>query len=187
MAFCLTCQAQVETIARTQGGVTLVCCGLCGLPIEEVEVPTPEPASQPQPKAAPAPEAARPPHVLFIDDDRMLTRILGRVLEERGFRVSTAADGATGFASARQEKPDLILCDLAMPGLDGYEVCRRCRADETLRATPIILFTATRDPELSMQAFVAGADVALTKPVDANKLVTVLQASLALKARRSGA
>lgn len=185
MAFCLTCQAQVQTIARTQGGVALVCCGLCGLPIEEVEAPRPKRA--PQPAAVPPPEPATLPHVLFIDDDTRLTRILGRVLQERGFRVSTAADGATGLACAQRETPDLILCDLTMPGLDGYEVCRRCREDESLRATPIILFTATRDPELSMQAFVAGADVALTKPVDASKLVTVLQAALALRARRSGA
>jgi DNA-binding response OmpR family regulator len=90
------------------------------------------------------PEAGsdRPPRVLVIDDDPALHELLRIHLEDAGFEVLEALDGATGVAAAVEKKPDLVVLDLLMPGMSGFEVAHALRANQATRQTPIIVLTA---------------------------------------------
>ena len=144
--------------------------------------------------AAPAPAQGRPPttegppvapaKVLCIDDDRFILDLLAATLTEHCFVPLTAADGPTGIAMAQVEHPRLILVDIVMPAMDGFEVCRRLKADPRTQGIPLIILTARTDLKLNIKAFRVGADLALTKPVQPEKLMATLQTALALKQAR---
>ena len=97
----------------------------------------------------------------------------------------TAPDGPTGLALAAAERPRLILVDIMLPGMDGFEVCRRLKADPLTAAIPLIILTGLTDTNLNAKAFRAGADLALTKPFEPEKLIATLRAALALKQRQA--
>ena len=144
-------------------------------------------APVPAPAAAPrgAAEAPPPPaKVLCIDDDRLILDLLATTLTAHGFEPLTAADGPTGIALAQAERPRLILVDIMMPEMDGFEVCRRLKADLRTHTIPLIILTASADPKLHIQAFRAGADLALTKPFQPERLIATLRAALAMKLGR---
>jgi signal transduction histidine kinase len=103
--------------------------------------------------------------ILVIDDEptqRLLTR---EALEQRGYRVEEAESGEAGLAHARQLKPALILLDVMMPGMDGFEVCRQIRTDPDLGRTPVVIVTALEDMESIEIGFRAGATDFITKPI----------------------
>ncbi len=103
--------------------------------------------------------------ILVIDDEptqRMLTQ---EALSQRGYRVEEAASGEAGLETARRLKPDLILLDVLMPGMDGFEVCRAIRADETLHRTPVVIVTALEDLNSIEIGFKAGATDFIAKPI----------------------
>lgn len=141
--------------------------------------------------AAPAPSAAAsrgaaetpppPAKVLCIDDDHLILNLLSATLTTHGFVPLTAPDGPTGIAMAQAERPRLILVDIMMPEMDGFEVCRRLKADVRTHDIPLIILTARTDPKLNIQAFRVGADLALTKPIAPEKLIGTLRAALALR------
>jgi DNA-binding response OmpR family regulator len=123
-------------------------------------------------------------HILIVDDNRSLVRIMEHLLQKEGFRVLTAFDGAEGLAKARQERPDLIILDIAMPKLNGYEVCRLLQSDSHTAAIPVLMLTvkgqldpATEERDLDtrikeqMDGFEAGATDFLSKPVKAKDLL----------------
>jgi DNA-binding response OmpR family regulator len=151
-------------------------------------------SAAPAPAAAPAraPEAPRttaeaPPgttKILCIDDDRFVLDWLAMTLKTHGFVPLTALDGPTGIALAQAEVPRLIVVDIMMPEMDGFEVCRRLKDDMRTHAIPLIILTARTDPKLNIQAFRSGADLALTKPIQPDKLMATLRAALALKQDR---
>ena len=116
-----------------------------------------------------------PPRILVADDNPMNVDILQTRLAAHGYEVVTAADGEEALARARDAEPDLILLDVMMPKLDGFDVCRRLRADPTLPFVPIILVTAKGDPKDIVAGLEAGADEYLTKPVDQAALVARVQ------------
>lgn len=113
--------------------------------------------------------------ILYIDDDRLLLTLCSNVLEQHGYRALIAPDGPLGIETAQQVRPDVILLDLAMPGMDGLEVCRRVRRIPTLRDTPIILFTAHQDLKLDGLALAAGATLTLRKTYDTVELVNSIR------------
>ena len=91
-----------------------------------------------------APEAIHPPKrptVLCIDDDAIVLRFFQAFLESSGYRALATTDGLQGLALAHQDLPDMILLDVMMRGLSGFDICRKFRADPALRAIPIILLT----------------------------------------------
>jgi signal transduction histidine kinase len=108
--------------------------------------------------------------VLYVEDNRDNQRLVQRVLGARGYQVLIAEDGAEGVALARESRPDLVLVDLGIPGLDGYETTTRLRGFAHLRGVPIVALTADGSPGARERALVAGCDGYLVKPIDARRL-----------------
>ncbi len=114
-------------------------------------------------------------HILIVEDEANIASFARMYLEAAGFRVSHADRGDTGLAMAQQHQPDLILLDLMLPGLDGYEVTRRLRGDD---ATPIIMLTARDDAVDKVVGLELGADDYVTKPFNPRELVARVRAVL---------
>ncbi len=113
--------------------------------------------------------------VLIVDDEKNITDILKFILEKDGYRTMVAYDGPTGLQKALEENPDLILLDVMLPGMDGFEICRLVRAK---RSTPIIMLTA-RDEEVDkVLGLELGADDYITKPFSNRELLARVKANL---------
>lgn len=109
--------------------------------------------------------------ILVIDDHPETLSIIQRVLQQQGYRVLGARSGFRGLSLADSEDPDLILVDGMMPEIDGWEVCRRLRAEPKSADIPIIMFTAVDEAEKKLAGFDAGADDYLTKPTEPAELL----------------
>lgn len=127
--------------------------------------------------------------ILIVDDNRALVRAAERVLQKHGFDVLTAFDGLEGLEKARAEKPDLIILDIVMPRMNGYEVCHQLKNDPTIAHTPIIILSVKGEtdktkvaPVIGLReisaAFKSGASNFLTKPVTANDLLDAVKSEL---------
>jgi two-component system, cell cycle response regulator DivK len=121
--------------------------------------------------------------ILIVEDNEMNRDVLSRQLARRGHRVETAADGLRGLAAAREHAPALILLDLGLPGIDGWECARRLKADAATRDIPIIALTAHAMVGDRQKALEAGCDDFDTKPID---LAVLLEKVTRLLARGSG-
>jgi two-component system, cell cycle response regulator len=110
------------------------------------------------------------PIILVIDDEPGVRNVLDALLTYDGYRPYLAADGEQGLALAAQLQPDVILLDVMMPKLDGYEVCRRLRADPVLREVTILMITALSAREAKLDGINAGADDFINKPIDSMEL-----------------
>ena len=110
--------------------------------------------------------------ILVIEDTENNRRILNDLLTNAGFEVIEATDGEKGVAMAAERRPDLILMDIQLPGLDGYEVTRRIKADPALRAIPIIAVTSYALSGDEDKARDAGCDAYVTKPIDTRNFAT---------------
>jgi len=113
--------------------------------------------------------------------------MLARRLARRGYLVLTATDGQRGIDMTREHLPDLILMDMSLPGLDGWEATRRLKSDPATRAIPIVALTAHAMPGDRQKAIEAGCDDYHTKPVDFESLVRKMLAFLAERAPDNGA
>lgn len=122
--------------------------------------------------------------ILVVDDTLENVRILQCLLEPLGFLVDVAQDGPSGLASARTHLPDLILLDIAMPVMDGFEVCRQLKADKALRGIPVIFLTACIETESLVQGFTAGAVDYVTKPFRIGELAARVRTHVELKRTR---
>jgi class 3 adenylate cyclase len=122
-----------------------------------------------------------PPRILIVDDTPANVHILHARLRAHGYDIVVATDGEEALAAVQETRPDLILLDVMMPKLDGFEVCRRLRADASLPFTPIILVTAKTDPQDIVAGLEAGGDEYLTKPVDHAALVARVKSMLRIK------
>lgn len=115
------------------------------------------------------------PTILVVDDDPSLNELLAYNLSSLGFRVVTAKDGAEGLRTFFEERPDLVVLDVAMPKMDGYEVCARIRE---LSNVPIIMLTARGMEQDTVRGLEAGADDYVTKPVRINEFAARVRAVL---------
>jgi CheY-like chemotaxis protein/class 3 adenylate cyclase len=122
-----------------------------------------------------------PARILIVDDNPTNVKVLQTRLAAEGYEVITAGDGEEALATARQHTPDLILLDVMMPKLDGFEVCRRLRADPSFPFTPIVLVTAMADSKDIVAGLEAGGDEYLTKPVDHAALAARVRSMLRIK------
>ena len=124
---------------------------------------------------------ARPPAVLVVDDDENVRHVFERMLSTHGYSVSSASDGTTALEAVRRQPPDVVLLDVSMPGVDGFEICKRLKRDQLTRLTPVILVSAIDARAARIAAFAAGADDFLSKPADATELLTRVGAAARLK------
>jgi len=109
--------------------------------------------------------------ILIIDDEMDMRKMATARLVKAGYVVIQAGNGNTGLEMVRSEKPDMVLLDLAMPGIDGEEVCRRIKADETIKHIPVMLFTVSILKPISERAKEMGADDFIAKPFDSKELL----------------
>jgi CheY-like chemotaxis protein len=117
--------------------------------------------------------------ILLVEDNEMNRDMLSRRLARRGYEVIIAVDGEQGVAMARSETPALILMDMSLPGLDGWEATRRIKAVPETRAIPVIALTAHAMSGDREKAIGAGCDDFDTKPVDFTRLIEKIEALLA--------
>jgi len=115
------------------------------------------------------------PRILVVDDEPQLTRVLRTGLKSRGYEVRAAADGLAGFEAFNDWHPDLVITDLAMPNVDGLELCRRLRA---VSQVPIIVLSAKGEEKTKVEALDLGADDFITKPFGIDELLARVRASL---------
>ena len=116
--------------------------------------------------------------VLIIDDTEAMRDVISDILSAEGYEVTSAADGAAGLREAAALHPDLILCDIMMPGMNGYEVLSVLRREPSTAVTPVIFLTGLGGPEDLRAAMNLGADDYLLKPVHANVLIAAVAARL---------
>ena len=119
--------------------------------------------------------------ILLVEDNEMNRDMLSRRLLRRGYEVLIAVDGSEGVSKAQAERPDLVLMDMSLPGIDGWEATRQLKADSAIRNTPVIALTAHAMEGDRQRALDAGCDDYETKPVDIDRLVTKIDALLAAK------
>ncbi len=122
--------------------------------------------------AAAAPAAVR---ILWIDDDRLLLTFGKDALDQLGYQTLTATDGVSGIGLAQRERPDLIILDVLMPNLDGYEICRRLRADPALKDIPVLLLTALEERMVDLWGREAGATFSMHKPARPEHMVSIIE------------
>jgi len=117
--------------------------------------------------------------ILIVDDDVDTLRLVGLMLQRQGYQITAATGGEQGLEKAFEERPDVILLDVMMPEMDGYEVTRRLRKNPVTATTPILLFTAKTQLDDKVSGFEAGADDYLTKPTHPAELQAHIHALLA--------
>jgi CheY-like chemotaxis protein len=129
----------------------------------------------------PAADPAAPPRVLIADDNAQGVELLEAYLGDYDYEIRTAADGEETLRLVAQWHPDLILLDIMMPKISGFEVCKRLRADPATRDVAVLMITALDQPSDVERAVEAGTDDFLTKPI--NKSELLLRVRSALKSR----
>lgn len=122
--------------------------------------------------------------ILIIEDNAANLELAQYLLEHRGHRVLLATDGELGVQAARRERPELVLCDLQMPRLDGYGVLEQMRGDPTLAGTPIVAVTAFSMPGDAQKVRDAGFDGYFSKPIEPETFVSQIEAFLPAAARK---
>lgn len=122
--------------------------------------------------------------VLVIDDDCLLGEMMVTLLEIKGFEVQTVSESAEALSAMRKVRPDAVLLDIMMPGIDGIALCAKIRADETLKETAIVMFTCKDSAETREAAARAGADEFLNKTTPPDKIAKTLSEQIARRNNR---
>ena len=115
------------------------------------------------------------PRILLVEDQEMNRDMLSRRLKKRGYDVSIAVDGAEGLEKARAEAPELILMDMSLPVIDGWEATRQLKADQATRGIPVVALTAHAMSTDREKALDAGCDAYETKPVELPRLLETIE------------
>ena len=121
--------------------------------------------------------------ILVVDDDPGMRALCGALLEAEGFDVLEAADGREGLARAFADDPDLVLCDIAMPVLDGFGLAVALRHNAKTKRLPLVFLTAETEPYVERHAYDAGALGFFTKPFEPSMLTSFIRRALALPDR----
>lgn len=129
-------------------------------------------------KAGPATEKTMSKRLLLVDDEPNLLIAVAAVLRGEGYEVVTARNGREALAHVAKAGPDLIVSDVRMPGMDGYELARRLRSTPSFALIPIVFLSAKDETQDRVEGFRSGVDVYLTKPFEPSELIAVIQGIL---------
>lgn len=121
--------------------------------------------------------------ILLVEDEKTISELVAESLKRRGYLVETAFDGDTGLFAVETSLPDLVILDVMLPGMDGWEVCRRIRENPATRKIPVLMLTARREERDLLAGFDVGADDYMKKPFSVNELAARVGSLL----RRAGA
>ena len=124
--------------------------------------------------------------ILIIDDEPATIKLTRIMLDANHYDVAHALDGSEGLAKAREWKPDIILLDLKMPMMDGYEVCHRLREERVTKKIPILVYTALHEWKSIKRALKAGSNDCLIKPFDIDVLLWTIKSILSSRRYKSG-
>ncbi len=124
--------------------------------------------------------------ILTIEDDEIQRTLIRKTLEKRNYTVLTAEDGEKGVSMAMSEKPDLIILDVLMSGLNGEEVCRRLKDDQSTKDIPILFLTAMGSPRDVITQYDLGGEIHLKKPINLKELLDQIQITLDDKIKHEG-
>jgi DNA-binding response OmpR family regulator len=113
--------------------------------------------------------------IMVVDDEPYIARVIKFKLEQEGYNVISANDGQTGLQKIREEKPDLVLLDVMMPGLSGYDVCQQLKQDPALAGIPVVILTAKGQERDREQGLNMGASDYITKPFSPNRLLDLVK------------
>jgi DNA-binding response OmpR family regulator len=116
--------------------------------------------------------------ILVIEDYQSTVRFLTYTLEQEGFQTSVARNGIEGLRKAQEEKPDLIILDVMLPGLDGFELCRRLRADAETAKLPVLMLSAKAQEIDKATGLKMGADMYMSKPALPERIVAAVKSTL---------
>ncbi|MCA9174881.1 MAG: response regulator [Planctomycetales bacterium] len=171
----------METVRFSESDLALTSATLVG---EEPACPTPKPAASTRPRTgAEKPGDFQDSKILIVDDEPINIKAVRRHLMGSGYRnFVTCSDAPAAMDLIRREKPDLVLLDIMMPEVSGLEILEQVQQDESLRAIPILVLTASSHRTTKLQALELGANDFLAKPVDPNELVTRVRNALIIKA-----
>ena len=122
-----------------------------------------------------------PPKILVVDDTPKNVKLLADLLGVKGYQVVTAASGPEALERVEAENPDLVLLDVVMPEMSGYEVCRQIRESESTRLLPVVMVTALDPGEERVKGIEAGADDFITKPINQAELMARVKSLLRIK------
>ena len=117
--------------------------------------------------------------ILIVEDDPSFSRAINHIVEKEGYDVSTASNGMTGLRMATEDKPDLLILDVMLPGIDGFEICSRLRNEPQTAKLPIMMLSAKGQESDKTTGLKVGADEYLTKPVDRELLLEKITTLLA--------
>jgi CheY-like chemotaxis protein len=117
--------------------------------------------------------------ILVVDDDEMVLMALGELLKPEGYEVQTVSSGEEALKLLDENGYDLLMFDLIMPVMDGYELCRRARQKEKYKETPIVFLTAKSRDEDRVKGLEAGANLFLSKPISPDKLIQIVGSAIA--------
>jgi DNA-binding response OmpR family regulator len=114
--------------------------------------------------------------VLLVDDEEEMTRLLKIELEQEGYEIFVAHDGLEGFQRIRECSPDVIILDIMMPGMDGYEMLKILKADDATKDIPVVILTAKTQEVDIQKGNALGATLYITKPFDSDELISRINA-----------
>lgn len=109
--------------------------------------------------------------ILVVDDEKDFLRVVNQTLVEAGYKVITALNGKEALEKVRSEAPDMMILDINMPGIDGYQVCKNIRQDPLYKRLPIIMLTVRKDTKDQVKGMELGSDEYMTKPFDPEELL----------------
>jgi DNA-binding response OmpR family regulator len=123
-----------------------------------------------------------PERILVVEDEKTIAELVAEALKRHGYRVETVHDGDSGLHAAETSLPDLVILDVMLPGMDGWEICRRIRENNATKGIPVLMLTARREERDLIAGFDVGADDYMKKPFSVNELAARVRSLL----RRGG-
>ena len=120
-------------------------------------------------------------HILIVEDEESLLKLESILLSSKGYKVTGVRDGLAALSEIEKIKPDLILLDIMMPGIDGFEVCRRIKENPDTKDIPIVMLTAKKSAADQARGAEVGADAYITKPFKSLKIIDVISGLLLKK------